>query len=122
MRYRSRLFIVSDADAVGPATTLAAWRAARCGGTVTVVGAGRPSETVQIPAYELFHDDKRLTGSFYGGISMHRDLPILVGLWRTGRLPVERLIDGTADLPAINEVVDAQQAGQVVRTIMTPVT
>ena len=53
---------------------------------------------------------------------MHRDLPILVGLWRTGRLPVERLIDGTADLPAINEVVGAQQAGQVVRTIITPVT
>jgi S-(hydroxymethyl)glutathione dehydrogenase / alcohol dehydrogenase len=110
-------------DAVGrPATTLAAWRAVRRGGTVTVVGAGRPGETVPIPAYELFHDDKRLTGSFYGGISMHRDLPMLVGLWRTGRLPIERLIDGTADLPAINEVVGAQQAGHVVRTIMTPVT
>jgi S-(hydroxymethyl)glutathione dehydrogenase / alcohol dehydrogenase len=33
-----------------------------------VVGAGRPGETVEIPAYELFHDDKPLTGSF----SMHR--------------------------------------------------
>jgi S-(hydroxymethyl)glutathione dehydrogenase/alcohol dehydrogenase len=108
-------------DAVGrPATTLAAWRAARRGGTVTVVGAGRPTETVQIPAYELFHDDKRLTGSFYGGISMHRDLPMLVGLWRTGRLPVERLIDCTAGLDAINDVVQAQQAGDVVRAILTP--
>ena len=109
-------------DAVGrPATTLAAWRAARRGGTVTVVGAGRPGETVEIPAYELFHDDKRLTGSFYGGISMHRDLPMLVGLWRTGRLPVERLIDCTAGLSQINEVVEAQQAGDVMRTILTPV-
>ncbi len=108
-------------DAVGqPPTVLSAWRAVRRGGTVTVVGAGRPHQVVEIPAYELFHDDKRLTGSFHGGMSMHRDLPKLVSLWRCGRLPVGRLIDGTAGLSQINEVVKAQQAGDVVRTILTP--
>jgi S-(hydroxymethyl)glutathione dehydrogenase/alcohol dehydrogenase len=107
-------------DAVGhPPTVRAAWDAVRRGGTVSVVGAGRPDQVVEIPAYQLFHDDKRLTGSFHGGISMQRDLPWLVGLWRTGRLPVDRLIDGTADLADINEVVHAQQAGDVVRTILT---
>jgi S-(hydroxymethyl)glutathione dehydrogenase/alcohol dehydrogenase len=108
-------------DAVGhPPTVLTAWRAVRRGGTVTVVGAGRPDQVVEIPAYELFHDDKKLTGSFHGGISMHRDLPMLVGLWRNGRLPVERLIDGTANLADINEVAVQQQAGDVVRTILLP--
>ena len=106
-------------DAVGqPPTVLSAWRAARRGGTVTVVGAGRPGDTVPISAYELFHDDKKLTGSFHGGISMRRDIGLLVGLWRAGRLPIERLIDGTADLGDINEVVAAQRAGTVVRTIL----
>lgn len=107
-------------DAVGqPPTVLAAWRAARRGGTVTVVGAGRPGDTVPIPAYELFHDDKKLTGSFSGGISLRRDLGLLAGLWRAGRLPVEQLISGTADLKEINEVVAAQREGTVVRTILT---
>lgn len=107
-------------DAVGhPPTVSAAWKAVRRGGTVTVVGAGRPDQVVEISAYELFHDDKRLTGSFHGGISMRRDLPMLVALWRAGRLPVDRLIDGTADLAAINEVVSAQQSGAVVRTVLT---
>lgn len=107
-------------DAVGsPTTVQAAWRATRRGGTITVVGAGRPDQTVEINAYELFHDDKRLTGSFHGGISMHRDLPVLVGLWRTGRLPVEDLIDDVVDLSQINDVVKAQQSGDVVRTILT---
>ncbi len=108
-------------DAVGaPATVAGAWKAVRRGGTVTVVGAGRPDQVVELNAYELFHDDKRLTGSFHGGISMHRDLPILVGLWRTGRLPIEHLIDSTADLSRINEVVTAQQSGAALRILLSP--
>lgn len=107
-------------DAVGaPATVLDAWRAVRRGGTVTVVGAGRPGEVVPLSAYELFHDDKKLTGSFHGGISMRRDIDLLVGLWRTGRLPIEALISGTSDLKEINEVATAQREGSVVRTILT---
>ncbi|WP_439031260.1 zinc-binding dehydrogenase [Gordonia terrae] len=107
-------------DAVGAPTTVAgAWKAVRRGGTVTVVGAGRPDQTVEINAYELFHDDKKLTGSFHGGISMHRDLPMLVGLWRAGRLPVEKLITGTADLSEINEVVAKQQSGEALRIVLT---
>lgn len=106
-------------DAVGyPSTVAAAWKATRRGGTITVVGAGRPDQVVEINAYELFHDDKRLTGSFHGGISMHRDLEMLVGLWRTGRLPVERLVDGTADLSQINSVVADQQSGVSLRTVI----
>ncbi|MCE0761964.1 alcohol dehydrogenase catalytic domain-containing protein [Pseudonocardia kujensis] len=107
-------------DAVGqPPTVLAAWKAVRRGGTVTVVGAGRPGDTVPLSAYELFHDDKKLTGSFHGGISMRRDIHMLVDLWRAGRLPIERLISGTADLKEINEVVAAQRDGSVVRTVLT---
>jgi S-(hydroxymethyl)glutathione dehydrogenase/alcohol dehydrogenase len=104
-------------DAVGaPATIAIAWKAARRGGTVTVVGAGAPGATVQFSAYELFHDDKKLTGSFHGGISLRRDLSMLCGLWRAGRLPVEKLMKGAAGLADINEVVAAQRSGQVVRT------
>jgi S-(hydroxymethyl)glutathione dehydrogenase/alcohol dehydrogenase len=83
---------------------------------VTVVGAGAPGAVVEIPAYELFHDDKRLTGSFHGGISMRRDLPLLTDLWRAGRLPVEKLMTGTAELADINRVVADQRSGAVVRT------
>jgi S-(hydroxymethyl)glutathione dehydrogenase/alcohol dehydrogenase len=107
-------------DAVGaPSTVLTAWRAVRKGGTVTVVGAGAPGAVVEIPAYELFHDDKKLTGSFHGGISMRRDLPLLTDLWRAGRLPVEKLMSGTAELADINRVVADQRSGAVVRTPIT---
>lgn len=86
---------------------------------MTVVGAGRPNQVVEINAYELFHDDKKITGSFHGGISMHRDLDMLVNLWRTGRLPVEELITDTIDLSGINEAVAAQQNGDALRVLLT---
>ncbi|MGH1369511.1 MAG: alcohol dehydrogenase catalytic domain-containing protein [Maritimibacter sp.] len=104
-------------DAVGaPATVRTAWDGARRGGTVTIVGAGAPNAKVELSAYELFHDDKRLTGSFHGGISMRRDLPMLTSLWRTGRLPVEKLMEGSAKLEDINDVTERQKSGAVVRT------
>jgi len=109
------LDVVIDAVAA-PATVAMAWKAVRRGGTVTVVGAGAPNAQVQISAYELFHDDKKLTGSFHGGISLRRDLPMLTALWRTGRLPVEKLMHGEASLDGINDVVKAQKSGAVVRT------
>lgn len=90
--------------------------AARRGGTVTVVGAGGPTAKIEFSAYEIFHDDKKLTGSFHGGISMRRDLPMLTSLWRNGRLPIESLMNGTARLDDINEVTRKQKSGEVVRT------
>ena len=64
-------------------------------------------------------DDKRLTGSFFGGMSMRRDLDLLLRLWRSGRLPIEKLISGTTDLAHINDAVAAQKDGTVVRTVLT---
>lgn len=107
-------------DAVGrPETVSAAWDATRRGGAVTVVGAGRPGQLVQIDAYQLFHDEKRLVGCFAGGFVAIRDLAWLVDLWRSGLLPIEKLIDGSADLSALNEVAADQASGAVLRTILT---
>jgi S-(hydroxymethyl)glutathione dehydrogenase/alcohol dehydrogenase len=108
-------------DAVGSSRTIRpAWDAVRRGGTLTIVGAGRLDDDVVFSAYELFHDEKKLTGSFYGGLNMHRDLPWLVSLWRSGRLPLEALLEGESPLSEINEVAAAQRSGDVVRVMLTP--
>jgi S-(hydroxymethyl)glutathione dehydrogenase / alcohol dehydrogenase len=107
-------------DAVGkPATIRSGWDAVRRGGTVTVVGAAGRNDEVIIPGYQLFHDDKRLTGSFLGGMSLRRDLTLLVELWRAGRLPLEKLLSGSAPLEEINEIGRAQQSGEVLRRMLT---
>ncbi|ASR02043.1 Zn-dependent alcohol dehydrogenase [Gordonia rubripertincta] len=106
-------------DAVARSTTItAAWRAARRGGRVVIVGAGRPDDLVELTAQELFHDEKQLIGSYYGSSDMRRELPRLIALWRTGRLDLEGMVDEVVDLEAINEVAAGQREGRTLRTML----
>jgi S-(hydroxymethyl)glutathione dehydrogenase/alcohol dehydrogenase len=108
-------------DAVGRGTTIrAAWDAARRGGRIVVVGAGKADDTVQFSAHELFHDEKRLIGSFYGSSDMRREVPRLASLWRAGRLHLARMVNDVVALDRINDVVQRQMAGDVIRAVLAP--
>ncbi|WP_368680161.1 Zn-dependent alcohol dehydrogenase (plasmid) [Rhodococcus opacus] len=106
-------------DAVARSSTIRdGWQAARRGGRVVVVGAGKPDDMVQFSAQELFHDGKQLIGSFYGSSDMRRELPRLIALWRAGRLDLSRMVSEVVDLERINDVVARQTAGEVVRSVL----
>lgn len=108
-------------DAVGRSATIRhAWDAARRGGRVVVVGAGKADDEVRFSAQELFHDEKRLIGSFYGSSDMRHDVPRMVELWRTGRLDLAAFVSDVVPLARINEVVSRQLDGDAVRVMVTP--
>lgn len=107
-------------DAVAHSTTIAtAWAEARRGGRVVVVGAGRPEDMVEFSALQLFHDEKRLIGSYYGTSDMRRELLRLIALWRTGRLDLAGMIDGVVDIEQINAVAERQRSGAGLRTMLS---
>ncbi|MCE4266310.1 Zn-dependent alcohol dehydrogenase [Rhodococcus globerulus] len=107
-------------DAVARSSTITAgWRAARRGGRLVVVGAGRDDDLVQFSAQDLFHEEKKIIGSYYGASDMRREVPRLISLWRAGRLDLSAIVDGVADLDRINDVVSGQRAGTTLRTILT---
>lgn len=108
-------------DAVGRPTTIrTAWDAVRRGGRVVVVGAGKPDDHIAFSALELFHDEKRLIGSFYGSSDMRLEVPRMVALWRAGRLDLQTLVPDVVPLERINEAVARQLEGDVVRIMVTP--
>jgi S-(hydroxymethyl)glutathione dehydrogenase / alcohol dehydrogenase len=108
-------------DAVGRSTTIrAAWTAARRGGRVVVVGAGKADDVVPFSALELFHDEKTLRGTFYGSTDMVRDLPMMVDLWRSGRLRLREMIDDVVPLDEIADAVERQVSGAALRVMVTP--
>jgi S-(hydroxymethyl)glutathione dehydrogenase / alcohol dehydrogenase len=108
-------------DAVGIAATIRpAWDAARRGGRVVVVGAGRSDDPVQFSAQELFHDQKQLIGSFYGASDLRRDVPRLVDLWRSGVLRLDPFLQTVVSFDEFEKAAALQRAGEVLRVVVTP--
>lgn len=108
-------------ETVGKAAVLAeAYGLARRGGRVITVGLPHPAEMLFIPAVSLVADGKTLIGSYMGAAIPTRDIPRYIGLWRAGRLPVERLLSSVSPLADINGLLDRLAAGQAIRQIVIP--
>jgi S-(hydroxymethyl)glutathione dehydrogenase/alcohol dehydrogenase len=101
------------------ATIRSAWRLARRGGDVIVVGAGDRSDSVQFSAFELLFDGKRLLSSMYGGCDLRRDVPRFVSLWRAGLLDIEALITRRIAFDDLNDAIVALRRGEVIRQVVT---
>ena len=108
-------------ETVGKAKVLErAYALARRGGRVVTVGLPNPSEMFSIPAVGLVGDGKTIIGSYLGSSIPARDIPRYIGLWRAGRLPVERLLTSVSPMSRINELFDALASGEAVRQVVIP--
>lgn len=108
-------------ETVGRAAVLAeAYRAGRRGSRIVTVGLPNPSEMLSIPAVSLVGEGKTLIGSYMGSSIPARDIPRYIALWRSGRLPVERLLTSITQLSEINGLLDTLADGHAVRQIVVP--
>ena len=101
-----------------PQTIRAAWTAARRGGTVVIVGAGRADQQVEFTPFELLFDGKKMLASLYGSADVQRDYPRMLGLWRTGRLDLDGMITQRLKLDDIDRALAALGRGDVVRQVI----
>ncbi|HEX9542793.1 MAG TPA: Zn-dependent alcohol dehydrogenase [Streptosporangiaceae bacterium] len=101
-----------------PQTIRAAWTAARRGGTVVIVGAGRPDQQVEFTPFELLFDGKKMLGSLYGSADVRRDYARMLGLWRAGRLDLERMITQRLKLDDLDHALGALGHGDVIRQVI----
>lgn len=108
-------------ETAGKAAVLAAaYKSTRRGGRTVTVGLPNPAEMLSFPAVSLVAEGKTLMGSYMGSSIPSRDVPRYIGLWRAGRLPVHRLLSGTAPLSEINRLMDELAAGRVIRQVVLP--
>jgi S-(hydroxymethyl)glutathione dehydrogenase/alcohol dehydrogenase len=101
-----------------PATIRSAWMAARRGGTVVVVGAGRADEQVEFTPFELLFDGKKIMGSLYGSADVRRDYARMLSLWRAGRLDLEGMITQRLTLDDLDDALAALGSGDVIRQVI----
>lgn len=102
-----------------PQTIRSAWSAARRGGMVVVVGAGRTDQQVEFTPFELLFDGKQLIGSLYGSADVRRDYRRLLDLWRAGRLDLEAMITQRVTLEGLDDALDALGQGDVIRQVIS---
>jgi S-(hydroxymethyl)glutathione dehydrogenase / alcohol dehydrogenase len=101
-----------------PQTIRTAWGAARRGGTVVIVGAGRADEQVEFTPFELLFDGKKMLASLYGEADVRRDYARLLGLWRAGRLDLEGMITQRIKLDDLDQGLAALGHGDVIRQVI----
>lgn len=104
-------------DTVGTQETIDAALSSLASRGVCATVALRPgSNRVTVSQSQLLWG-RTLTGVIEGDADIQRDIPLLVALWRIGRLPVERLLTTYpfAEIPAA--VADAR-AGRVIKPVL----
>ena len=88
------------------------------GGKTITVGLPHPDARITVSPLALVADGRSLIGSYLGSAVPARDIPRFVDLWRSGRLPVEKLVSDTITLDDINAGMDALASGHAVRQII----
>ena len=108
-------------ETVGKADVLAeAYEAGRRGARIVTVGLPNPNDILSLPAVSLVASGKSLIGSYMGSSIPARDIPKYIALWRSGRLPVEKLLTTVQPLGEINRLLDELAAGRAVRQVVKP--
>jgi S-(hydroxymethyl)glutathione dehydrogenase / alcohol dehydrogenase len=105
-------------DVTGNAEVLArAFAATQPGGTTVMVGSPPAGQTIGLSPQTLF-GSRRLMGTQGGDATPARDLPLLVDLYRGGRLNLEGLVSERVPLDQINDAVARVRAGAVARSVV----
>ncbi|MGW3726797.1 Zn-dependent alcohol dehydrogenase [Streptomyces sp. NPDC000851] len=106
-------------ECVGRAVTIrAAWESTRRGGRTTVVGIGGKDQQVTFNALEIFHWGRTLSGCVYGNCDPERDLPVLAGHVRSGRLDLTALVTEHIALDGIPAAFENMSAGKGGRALV----
>jgi len=106
-------------EAVGVPQLMAdANMAARRGGTVTIVGVGKITDSVPFNALLLSMDGKTVKGSCYGDTNFHWDFPMLLDLYRAGKLNLDDMVTATYTIDEAPKAFEDMVAGKNARGVI----
>lgn len=107
-------------ECVGRSSTIrAAWRGARRGGQVIVVGMGGKDDLVSLSALEIFHSARTLRSSVYGSSDPDLQVPELAAAVLDGTLDLRPLISDVATLDDAPEAFARMARGEGARSVIT---
>ncbi|NBE52817.1 S-(hydroxymethyl)mycothiol dehydrogenase [Streptomyces boluensis] len=106
-------------DAVGrPETYEQAFYARDLAGTVVLVGVPTPEMRLDLPLLDVFGRGGSLKSSWYGDCLPSRDFPMLIDLYRQGRLDLDAFVSETIPLEDVEKAFERMHHGDVLRSVV----
>jgi S-(hydroxymethyl)mycothiol dehydrogenase len=106
-------------EAVGlPSVYRQAFEARDLAGTVVLVGVPRPDMLLELPYLEVFGRGGSLKSSWYGDCVPSRDFPMLIDLYRQGRLDLDGFVSETIALDDVEDAFHKMERGEVLRSVV----
>jgi Zn-dependent alcohol dehydrogenase len=106
-------------DAVGAAAIVESCMTACCnGGETIVVGAAPLEDSVPVHLVSIMSTEKSIKGSLLGSCNGQRDIPRIVDMWQSGRLPLEEMVTARRPMSEVNEAVADARALKGLRTVL----
>lgn len=106
-------------DAVGrPETWKQAFYSRDLAGTVVLVGVPTPDMRLEMPLIDFFSRGGALMSSWYGDCLPERDFPMLIDLYRQGRLPLDRFVTERIALDDVEQAFHTMHQGEVLRSVV----
>lgn len=106
-------------DAVGSVALIDTAVAATCnGGETILVGAAPIDDNMTLSPVMMMFSEKTVKGSLLGSSNPLRDIPRIVELWRSGRIPLDAMVTARRPLDEVNEAVADAEAGRGLRTVL----
>ena len=106
-------------EAVGnPKVMEQAFFARELAGTLVQVGVPTPEMRLDLPMIEFFGRGGQLKPSWYGDCLPSRDFPMLINLYLTGRLDLDRFVSETISLDEVEEAFHRMERGEVLRSVV----
>ena len=101
-----------------PEAMLAAFLATRNRGQAVLMGIAAEDAVLPLPARSIPRMERRVTGSLYGSARPDRDFPVILDMYRRGRLPLDRLISHRLPLERIGEAFELLRSGSALRAVI----
>ncbi|MEV8022417.1 S-(hydroxymethyl)mycothiol dehydrogenase [Streptomyces sp. NPDC086554] len=106
-------------EAVGrPETYEQAFYARDLAGTVVLVGVPTPEMRIDLPLLDVFGRGGALKSSWYGDCLPSRDFPMLIDLYRQGRLDLDAFVTETIALEDVEKAFERMHHGDVLRSVV----
>jgi len=97
-----------------------AYGAAKRGGRVVTLGLVSPKTPYALDVAAHVTGAKSLIGSYMGSCNAPLDIPKFVGLYKSGKFPVDKLITKRLPLTDINLALDNMADSRELRQVLTP--